>query len=228
MEFPDPAPLLPGLTKLWRQTMNLTILQDINKMVSENALAKEVVDATGAAFKRLGGDLLEMERLLNAPDATMTQRLAVLFGNTDEATRNQVRAVITRMLTVIKRPASLNMTWSKPRSSSVDNYAYVYTDVDPMTAGSMFIYFDERYKIAEEHGLNNRYLPLVHEFSHLAARTKDHKYDKDCFWALNKAMGNSRETNTPYRTTEAVENADCYGFLMAATFQRTGRPCPLP
>jgi len=69
--------------------MNLTILQDINKMVSENSLAKEVVDATGAAFKRLGGDLLEMERLLNAPDATMTQRLAVLFGNTDEATRNR-------------------------------------------------------------------------------------------------------------------------------------------
>ncbi len=208
--------------------MNLTILQDINKMVAEQTLAKEVVDATSAAFKRLAADLVEMERLLNAPDATMNQRLAVLFGNNDTATRGQVRAVITRMRTIIQRPASLNMTWGKPRSSSVDNYAYVYTDVDPMVAGSMFIYFDERYKIPEEHGLNNRYLTLVHEFSHLAARTKDHKYDENCFWAPNKAMGNSRETNTPYRTAEAVDNADCYGFLMAATFQRTGAPCPLP
>ncbi|RQR27014.1 hypothetical protein DIE22_31480 [Burkholderia sp. Bp9142] len=211
--------------------MRLSYLTDVTRKVSEGSLQQEVLDATDAAFGRLPDDLDRMAQLLAAPDSTMSARIAFLFGRADETTLNGVRRVIDRMRQVISRKISWSCTWSK--RGQPDYYAYVFTNVDPMQAGQLFVYLDERYKLAEEDGLDNRYLTLAHEFSHLAAKTLDHAYAHDCFWTPGKPMGNcirwsEHVSLTPYDPDRAVENADCYGYLMAATFRRTGAPCPTP
>ena len=211
--------------------MRLSYMPDIRAMLSAGTLQQEVLDATNAAFSRLPDDLARMALLLANPDTVLNDRLDYLFGSHDAHTLAAVRAVVERMRQVISRPVSWSCTWSK--ESDPEEYAHVYIGVDPMQAGQMFIYLDNRYKIVQENGLNNRYLTLVHEFSHLAAGTKDHQYDDDCFWTPGKQMGDCLRRKTtdpliPYDTNRAIENADCYGFLMASTFERVDTSCPIP
>jgi hypothetical protein len=206
-------------------------MPDIRVMLSAGTLQQEVLDATNTAFSRLPDDLARMGLLLTNPDKVLNDRLDYLFGSHDAPALGAIRAVVDRLRQVISRPVSWSCTWSK--NSDPNEYAHVYTGVDPMQAGQMFIYLDNRYKIVQENGLNNRYLTLVHEFSHLAAGTEDHKYDKNCFWTPGKKMGDCLRNDPsdpliPYDTNRATENADCYGFLMAATFQRVDPSCPIP
>ncbi|MGB8690451.1 MAG: M35 family metallo-endopeptidase [Microcoleus sp.] len=191
---------------------------------------KELMDDIEQCFKRLETDLglmvaslsnLEVAAPLRDP---LRDRLKWIFGSDAAATIDQVKNKIEQMLKVIQRPISLSLKWADSQGPNV--YAHVYNDVNPLIAGNLFIYLDERYKVKEENSLNNRYLTLVHEFSHLAAQTKDYRYDPNIFWDdAARNQGNLGKCIQPsqtldYTTQQAVQNADCYGFLMAATYAR--------
>lgn len=187
---------------------------------------KELRDDIENCFNKLPTDLKTMSDSLSHLGANdpLRGRLKWLFGSDSPQTIADVKEKIERMVTVINRPINLSIKWAD--SQGPDVYAHVYTNVDPLKAGSLFIYLDNRYKIKEENNLNNRYLTLVHEFSHLAAQTKDYQYDQKIFWddaARNRGnLGYCIKPNhhLAYTTQQAVQNADCYGFLMAATYAR--------
>jgi hypothetical protein len=193
---------------------------------------KELRDDIEQSFNRLENDLTNMVfRLSNLENSALGDRLKWIFGADNQETINQVKNKIEKMLKVIQKPISLSIKWADSQGPNV--YAHVYSDVDPLIAGNLFIYLDERYKIKEENSLNNRYLTLVHEFSHLAAQTKDYRYDPNIFWddaaQKLKNLGKCIEPNQTldYTTQQAVQNADCYGFLMAATYARMST-CQFP
>ncbi|MEG4440522.1 M35 family metallo-endopeptidase [Microcoleus sp. AT9_B5] len=194
---------------------------------------KELRDDIEQSFKRLENDLNAMVSSLSNLEATapLRDRLKWIFGADNQKTIDQVKNKIEKMLKVIQRPISLSIKWADSQGPNV--YAHVYSDVDPLIAGNLFIYLDERYKVKEENSLNNRYLTLVHEFSHLAAQTKDYRYDPNIFWDdAARKLGNLGKCIEPnqtldYTTQQAVQNADCYGFLMAATYARMST-CQFP
>ncbi|MBN1204664.1 MAG: hypothetical protein JXB05_07040 [Myxococcaceae bacterium] len=191
-----------------------------------NQLADECIADVQTHFTQLHDDVKSMEAHLTAPlNEAITNRLKWAFGDDSWTTVKKVKAHVTTMRKVIERAANLTVTYSSVLGDNPNIYAHVYPhSLNPMMAGSLFIYMDWRYTIQEEDELNNRYLTLVHEFSHLACKTKDYQYVPK--WsAAQRLAGNRGQCIDTYSAEvfdvdKAVDNADSYGYFFAATFAR--------
>ncbi|MFL5343721.1 MAG: M35 family metallo-endopeptidase [Hyalangium sp.] len=193
-----------------------------------NQIADACIEDVQTHFTQLHEDVKSMEAHLTAPlNQDIANRMKWAFGDDSWATAKKVKAHVITMRKVIERAASLTVTYSSVLGDNPNVYAHVYPhNLNPMMAGSLFIYMDWRYTIKEEDELDNRYLTLVHEFSHLACKTKDYQYVPK--WsAAQQLAGNRGQCIGPYAAEDfdvdkAVDNADSYGYFFAATFARAG------
>jgi hypothetical protein len=217
-----------------KQHLLLAKSKIIDQGISE-ANAQSCIDSVQTHFKKMHEDVLDMQQQLSAAalSTALTNRMTWAFGSSSAATIAKVKRHVTKMHNVISRPTNLTATYSEKLGSAEQNiYAHVYPhDIDPLVAGSLFIYMDYRFTIDQEDGLDNRYLTLVHEFSHLACKTKDYQYESK--WdAQQCADGNRGKCIKPFAdedfdTDKAVDNADSYGYFFAATYARA-RNCAHP
>lgn len=214
-----------------------TLIRTKPRIVEQGAssdLADECIQDIQTHFQQLHNDIASMEKELGKSPMTsdMSARMKWAFGSDSWETVKAVKANVTKMNNVIKRAANLTVTYSSVLGDDPNVYAHVYPhDLDPMQAGSLFIYMDWRYTIKEEDGCNNRYLTLLHEFSHLAAKTQDYQYVPK--WSGDQQRAGNRgkcikpHESEDFDVSKAVNNADSYGYFFAATYARAGG-CPHP
>ncbi|MDV3347806.1 M35 family metallo-endopeptidase [Leptothoe sp. ISB3NOV94-8A] len=174
-------------------------------------------------FERIHTDCFDMcERLLD-PTPDLNNHLDRFFGQHDEQVINMVRQVLSEMANILASHGSVTITHAARHNPH--EYAHVWVDGRQIQPPVIIIYTNNMFIHEIEHELNNRYLTLVHELSHICSGTEDFKYDQEVLWDENALeQGHNGMCIPPlqdqrYTPEEAIANADSYGWFMARMYQ---------